>query len=95
MAEVMKEVFFSCYLFETEFLIEQGAHGLSRLSGQQAPGVPLTLSPQHWDNKDTPPHLAFYIDAGIKLKSSWLCDKHPTDRATYSSQSLSSFIVHT
>lgn len=44
--------------------LRQGLFGLEldkqvRLAVQQAPGIHLSLSPQHWDYNSRPPHRAF------------------------------------
>lgn len=50
-----------CYCLLRQGLSQFGAHKLS-WAGQKAPGILLSLSPQHWDYRHTKPHLVFFCD---------------------------------
>jgi hypothetical protein len=57
--------------FETGSLLGLELTSLARLSGQQVPGILLSLPPQLWDSKHAPPHLTFFYGlGGIRLKPS-------------------------
>lgn len=64
-----------CHCSEATHLILEGSLtnlGLadsSRLAAQRTPKILLSLSSWHCNFKQTPPHLMFYMSAGIKLGS--------------------------
>lgn len=83
---------FSNLLLTTWSLTKPGACWLARIARQQAPGVLLSLSPQHWGYRYEAPDMDFIRMLGIEDKSPCSCGKYFT--AWVSSPGLhSSYLV--
>lgn len=63
--------FSSCFLRHA-LSLALGVSSLAKLASQQAPGIHLSLQPQCWDCKHTPPHTTLKWLLGLELSSSCL-----------------------
>lgn len=63
--------FSSCFLRHA-LSLALGVSSLAKLASQQAPGIHLSLQPQCWDCKHTPPRTTLKWFLGLELSSSCL-----------------------